>query len=91
MNQKKRKRLLNEFKSQKDFDLEKRLDALNKILKENNTEEEFLIEYLELKLKSRSGSKNKDYRDEAFRKDLETYEVGINKENFNKKFGNYFL
>ena len=87
----KRKRLLNEFKSQKDFDLEKRLDALNKILEENNTEEEFLIEYLELKLKSQSGSKNKEYRDEAFRKDLETYEVGINKEDFNKKFGNYFL
>ena len=87
----KRKRLLNEFKSQKDFDLEKRLDALNKILEENNTEEEFLIEYLELKLKCQSGSKNKEYRDEAFRKDLETYEVGINKEDFNKKFGNYFL
>jgi len=86
-----RKRLLNEFKSWKDSDIEKRLDAVNKILEENNTEEEFLKEYLELKLKSQSGGKNNEYTDAAFRKDLETYEVGINKEDFNKNFGNYFF
>ena len=84
-----RKKKLNEFKNGKDLNLEKRLDAIDKILEENNTEEEFLIEYLELKLKSQNG--NKENTDEAFRKDLETYEVGINKEDFNKKFGNYFL
>jgi len=85
----KRKKLINEFKHGKDSDIEKRIDFVSKILEENNTEEEFLIEYLELKLKNQNG--NKECTDESFRKDLETYEVGINKEDFNKKFGNYFL
>jgi len=85
----KRKKLINEFKHGKDSDIEKRIDFVSKILEENNTEEEFLIEYLELKLKNQNG--NKECTDESFRKDLETYEIGINKEDFNKKFGNYFL
>ena len=45
----KRKSLLNEFYAIKGEGIEKKIKKIESILNENNTEEDFLIEYLKLK------------------------------------------
>ena len=46
----KRKSLLNEFYVIKEEGIEKKIKKIESILNENNTEEDFLMEYLKLKL-----------------------------------------
>ena len=82
----KRNRLLFDFNTIKEKDKEEKMKKLKNILDENNTEEEFIIEYLNLKLILQQQNKDKSFLNE-----LEKYEIGVNKIIFNKNFGNYFL
>ena len=92
----KRKSLLNEFYVIKEEGIEKKIKKIESILNENNTEEDFLIEYLKLKLillHKIKGNKEIDNQDKekVFLLDLEKYEIGVSKNTFNNNFGNYFL
>ena len=62
---------------------EKKVEALEDILKKNNTEEDYLFEFLKLKMENKE---NKDLE-----KYLKMYELGISKNKFNQAFGNYFI
>ena len=65
---------------------EKKLEALEDILKKNNTEEDYLFEFLKLKMENKKNEENKDLE-----KYLKMYELGISKNKFNQAFGNYFI
>ena len=84
----KRNRLLIDFNTIKEKDKEEKMKKLKNILDENNTEEVFIIEYLNLKLILQQQNKDKE---KSFLNELEKYEIGVNKIIFNKNFGNYFL
>ena len=91
----KRDMLKKDFDDAKNRDTKERLEIIEKILEENNTEEEFLFEFLKLKQiiqgeKDNKGDENTNI-DKDFLGYLKKYQVGINKEYFNKNFGNYFL
>ena len=62
---------------------EKKVEALEDILKKNNTEEDYLFEFLKLKMENKE---NKDLE-----KYLKMYELGISKNKFNQAFGNYSI
>ena len=67
---------------------EKKLETLEDILKKNNTEEDYLFEFLKLKMENKEKEENKELDFENY---LKTYEVGISKNKFNQAFGNYFI
>ena len=70
----KRKNLINNKEKSKD---------INSILGEDNTEEEYLIEFLKLKMKDSSEKEFNEY--------AEIFEVGIRKENFDSNFKVNFI
>ena len=71
---------LTQFRNLNTNNIQEKMNFLESLLKENNTIEDILLEFLELK------KKNKDLDLEDC---LRTYEVGINKNIFIEKIGNY--
>ena len=61
----------------------KKVEALEDILKKNNTEEDYLFEFLKLKMEIKENNDLEKY--------LKMYELGISKNKFNQAFGNYFI
>lgn len=92
----KRKRLLDDYNTMEVKWKDEKIKKLKSFLDENNTEEEFIIEYLKLELTNQQLSyyKNEIYtqnKEKDFILELEKYEIGVNKKTFNDNFGNYFL
>ena len=73
------KKSINEFGNFLNKNIKEKIQIVEKVLKLNNTRENYLLEYLKLK---------QENKDKDFNECLRTYEVGINEENFKKIFGN---
>ena len=73
------KKSINEFGNFLNKNIKEKIQIVEKVLKLNNTRENYLLEYLKLK---------QENKDKDFNECLRTYEVGINEENFKKVFGN---
>ena len=69
----------NNLKKTKDIHLEDKIKKIETILKQNNTIEEILLEFLNLKIKN---------NDRDLKEYIKKYEVGINKNSFIKIIGN---
>ena len=73
------KKSINEFGNFLNKNIKEKIQIVEKVLKLNNTRENYLLEYLKMK---------QENKDKDFNECLRTYEVGINEENFKKIFGN---